>query len=201
MKKNRLLSLVITLCKILKGFYIMLLIVVTFLFIHFQIKPETYNRILLNSSVIESQVNLGTKGNSFFYSVDKFSKAKGKIPDDKDVFKVSKLRKSTLYIQYLRSIAFIVLIFLSIKEFQNIIESLKSIESFRKSNVVSFKRIAKYLFIVFALNFYVFIGFEEGSFTAINISYTILILAVLSLIMAEVFKEGNQLMEENRLTI
>lgn len=88
--------------------------------------------------------------------------------------------------------------FLCFKEFQNIIESL---ESFKKSNVLSLKKIAKYLLFIFIGNFYVFIGFEEGSFSAINISYSTLILAILSLILAEVFKEGNQLMEENRLTV
>lgn len=80
MKKNKLLTLVIELCKFLKGFYLLLLLVVTFLFIHFQVKPDSYNKILLNSRVIEYHVNLGSRGNAFFYSTSKFSENGGEIP-------------------------------------------------------------------------------------------------------------------------
>ncbi len=181
------------------------LIIVTFFFVHVQVRLDSYKDFQFDILGIKQaeggQLKISTAGNSTFYSVDKYSKFKGKIFNDEDVFTLDKIKVSSLYFLYFRTIAILILVFLCFKRFQNVIESLKSIESFKKSNVLYLKRLAFYLFLIFIVNLYVYIGFEEGSLTSISISVTPLLLALLSIILAEVFKEGNQLMEENKLTV
>jgi len=91
--------------------------------------------------------------------------------------------------------------FLITREFQNIVGSVKHFNTFKKDNVISFSRIGKYLLLFFLLTSYSVIEFQEGKNTETHISFIPLFFALLAFIMAEIFKEGNILMEENELTV
>lgn len=91
--------------------------------------------------------------------------------------------------------------FLCIKEFQKVIESVKEIKTFQERNVSSFRRIGKYLLISFILVSYSSFTFQQGGTSSFYISFELLIIALLAYIMAEIFKEGNKLSEENKLTV
>jgi hypothetical protein len=93
------------------------------------------------------------------------------------------------------------LILFTIKEFSTVIESVKSIETFHQKNILSFRKMHKYLFIIFILSSITIINAQEANFYSYSLQLTPLILSVAALVMAEIFKQGNQLLEESQLTI
>ena len=80
-------------------------------------------------------------------------------------------------------------------------ESVKSLKTFQTNNVISFRKIGKYIFIIFLLTSYTSIQFENGGQSQIQFSFTPLLFMLFAFIMAEIFKEGNKLKVENDLTI
>jgi hypothetical protein len=156
-------------------------------FIDFQIEPDSYKGISYKSS-------------DFHFS--KYSRWKiTDAGDDKDVYALGKISKMSLYINFLKLNAVLILIFLSVKEFQKVMKSVKSLKTFEKNNVISFRRIGKYLLFIFLLTSYIRVEFQQGGFSGIHISFTPLFLMLIAFIMAEIFKEGNLLKQENDLTI
>ena len=91
--------------------------------------------------------------------------------------------------------------FLSVKEFQKVLQSVMSIQTFQIINVQSFRRIGIYILVIFLLTSYDYIVFQQGGFSRVHFSFTLLPLMILAFIMAEIFKEGNLLKTENELTI
>ena len=94
------------------------------------------------------------------------------------------------------------------KEFQNIIQSVKRLGSFHLNNIISFRRIGKYSILYFILTLFYFgltfnnsLYFGQGGFSQTSISFTPLLFALISFILAEIFKEGNKLQQENELTV
>jgi len=205
MTKNKILTIAIFLCKFLKVIYILLFIGLTAIFIHVQVVPENYSDVYFKlndeKQADDSHFIISGVSNAIFTTTSKFSKYKGEMPKDRDVFKLDKLTKGSLYFLYLRYVILLFLIFLCFSEFIKILESVKTIEVFQKNNEASFKKIGKYLFLVSLFQFYMFFNFEEGFMQGFYISFLPLVLMLLSFVLAEVFKEGNRLMEENELTV
>ena len=106
-----------------------------------------------------------------------------------------------MYIVFIKYTAILVLVFLCVKEFQRVAESVKNIQTFKEGNVQSFIKLGKYLFILFLLYSFSFFNFEQGRLSIVSISFLPLVLMLLAFVMAEIFKEGNQLSEDNDLTI
>ena len=80
-------------------------------------------------------------------------------------------------------------------------QSVKNLKTFQKNNVYSFRKIDKYIFMIFLLSSYVKVRFQQGGVSATHINLTPLLFVLATFIMAEIFKEGNALEEENDLTI
>ena len=80
-------------------------------------------------------------------------------------------------------------------------QSVKSFKTFQKNNVYSFRKIGKYIFIIFLLSSYIKVRFQQGGISGTHINFTPLLLGLVAFIMAEIFKEGNELEVENNLTI
>ncbi|MBC7914584.1 MAG: DUF2975 domain-containing protein [Pyrinomonadaceae bacterium] len=112
-----------------------------------------------------------------------------------------KIYPFSLYLNYLQVSAMLILLYLSIMEFVNVITSVRAIETFKNSNIHSFRKIGKYQLLLFVLSSVTYVMFKQGSFFKISIGFTPLILMFAALIMAEIFKEGNKLQEENQLTV
>jgi hypothetical protein len=111
------------------------------------------------------------------------------------------LKTVSIYFFYLKSLGMLIVLFLCIKEFQKVMQSVKGIKTFGKDNVSSFRRIGKFLMVYAILASYTSIGFENGRFSGVSLPFTALFLVLLAFIMAEIFKEGVLLKEENDLTI
>lgn len=190
MKGANMLRFPVLLCKGLQILIVFAAISVTAIFIHLQIDPQYYARWdarllssngILTHSVFESW-NTGNSNDATFLSFDK-------------------IKTLSLYCNYLQIIAILFLMFITVQELLNIIRSVIQTETFRQRNILSFQRMQKYLFIIFILSSVTSIDAQQASFHSYSLQFTPLILSMTALIMAEIFKQGNQLLEENQLTI
>jgi len=197
MTKNRLLNISITICKLAKLIYIFSFILITFVFIHFQIDRDYYH-------TFDSRINTQTTETPSPFSLNRKTLNKwggNNSKNNNEVYTVENISTSSIYKTYLKYTLILILLFLCAKEFQNIIQSVKNFNTFRKNNVLSFRRLGKYLIIVYVLSSYSIIHFKDASISEFNFTFTPLIFILCSYILAEIFKEGNVLMEENNLTV
>ena len=194
MKKNTLLNIAIGICKFMRLFYFIIFLLLTGLFVHFQVSPSSYENLDIKTKLNDNGISLGST-TSYKMHVD------GKAPEDSDVFVLNKLKWSSLYFNYIKFTVLLLLIYLCVKEFQKVIDSVKEIKTFQKVNVSSFKKIGKYLLIISVLMGYSSLTFQGGGKSGFHISFTPLALSLLAYIMAEIFKEGNNLLEEYKLTV
>lgn len=189
MTKSTLLNIAITLSKIVKVVFVLLFISLTVIFVHLQIDRNFY-----------SSKNITINTNSENYSFA----AKWKVNTDEDynkIFTIKNIKTSSIYLMYFKYIGMLIALTLCIKEFQKVMESVRAAKTFGEGNVVSFRRIGKYILIYGILASYVSMSFENGGFRGINLPFTALFLMLFAFIMAEIFKEGNLLKEENDLTV
>ena len=198
MTKNKLLNIAIGICKFLKLIYILSFVLITIVFIHIQIDKEAYNDLKINQTDPQTTLSVG---------INKRYSDKWKNPYN-EVYVLGKLTTTTIYLIYFKFTCIFALLFLSIKEFQNIIQSVKRLDTFRLNNILSFRKIGKYLILYFVLTLLYFLltfentlYFGQGGFNQTSISFTPLLFALISFILAEIFKEGNKLQQENELTI
>lgn len=195
MTKNSLLNIGIGICKFFRIFSIIAFVILAILLVHYQINPSSYDDVELNTKMNNNNVI------SIEWSHSTVIKVNDEVSDNSNPFVLSKLKSSSLYFFFLKVSLVILFLFLSLKEFQKIIESVKEIKTFQERNVLSFRRIGKYMLIIFVLMSYSSFTFQQGKLSGLHISFELLILSLLSYIMAEVFKEGNNLSEENKLTV
>lgn len=195
MTKNKLLNVGIITCKLLRLFQIVVFVILVSIFVHFQISPSTYKDVDINTKINNSSSISFNKSSSYKIHID------GKAPGDSDIFRFINLKTRSLYFNFVKLSIILILSFLCVKEFQKVIESVKEIKTFQERNVSSFRRIGKYLLISFILVSYSSFTFQQGGTSSFYISFELLIIALLAYIMAEIFKEGNKLSEENKLTV
>jgi len=195
MTKNKLLNVGIITCKLLRLFQIVVFVILVSIFVHFQISPSTYKDVDINTKINNSSSISFNKSSSYKIHID------GKAPEDSDIFRFINLKTRSLYFNFVKLSIILILSFLCVKEFQKVIESVKEIKTFQERNVSSFRRIGKYLLISFILVSYSSFTFQQGGTSSFYISFELLIIALLAYIMAEIFKEGNKLSEENKLTV
>ena len=189
MKKNTLLKIAILLCKISKVFFILLFIGLTAVFVHLQLDRSFYS---------SKELDFRTKTGDYNYIY------KWKVDTDEDfdnIFKFDEIKTSSLYMGYFQLSVILLVLFLSTREFQKVITSVEKFKTFGVTNVASFRRIGKYILIYAILTSYTSVSFQHGGFKGVSISFTTLFLALVAFIMAEIFKEGMLLKEENDLTI
>ena len=195
MTKNTLLNIGINLCRFSRIAYIVAFIGLTGLFVHCQISPSSYESYNIN---VPSK---STDFNFYYYSTTKITELGSEAPKDEDVFTLDQLRYDSLYFNYIKISLILILSFISIKEFQKVIESVKEIKTFQKRNVSSFRKIGKYAAIIALLTSYSAYTFELGRISSFEISFSLFILSLTMFITSEIFKEGNQLFEDNKFTV
>lgn len=191
MKRNTLLHLASLSGRLLLIFNILFFLGMTFIFIHVQVSPESYAG--RKFSIIKPE---GT----IFY-VSKSENWGDASSLDGNLVSLDQLTTASLYFNYLQIGAILTFTFLSIKAFLSVIRSVHFTGTFRSSNVEAFRKIGLWLLFVCILS-----GFSSVSTDFMNqrtyyLRITPLLLTLLSFIMAEIFKEGTELSEENQLTI
>ena len=189
MTKNTLLNIAIILSEIIKIGFVFILITLTAFFVHLQIDKDYYNG---------KELQFNTK--EYHYSISKKWKVDNSM-DDKDVYTINNLNTGSLYLNYLKYAMALILAFISVREFQKVIKSVKHVETFGVKNVKSFKRIGVCLLVYSIIMSYSSMRFKLGGFSGFGLNVNLLILVLVAFIMAEIFKEGNSLKQENDLTI
>jgi len=187
MTKSTLLNIAIFICKVSLGFFIILFIGLTTIFVHIQVDKNFYKDKEVQFNV--SEFNYASVG-----------KSKTSNAEDSDVYTIGNILTSSLYFMYIKYSAMLVLFFLSFKEFKKIMLSVKKLSTFKNNNIVSFKRIGSFAFIYFLVSSFYFIQFEDGAYSGFTLSFAPLLIMLLSYIMAEIFKEENLLLKDNELT-
>jgi len=190
MTKNVLLNIAIVVCKIIRLLLVMAFIGVTTLFVHIQVDRDFYKE----KGVLKSNHK------NYNYSFSRTWKIDPKSVD-KDVYILGDIKTESLYFNYFKYSAILLVLFVSFKEFQKVMTSVKEVKTFREETIRSFRNIGKYIFIYVLLTSYNSMTFKLGGFSGTYISITPLIFVLLSFIMAEIFKEGMVLKQENDLTI
>jgi hypothetical protein len=121
--------------------------------------------------------------------------------DKTRTFMVSQLQPFSVYIIYIQMLAQLVLWILVVQEFLKVIQAVKLVQTFREQNVKSFQKIAAYLLWIFIISSFTFIAAGKTGHFSFDFSFTTLVLMLASYILAEIFKEGNRLYEEEQLTV
>ena len=97
------------------------------------------------------------------------------------------------------------MLFFIFREFGKIISSVKALQAFRTENIESFRRIGKYLLVIFLVSGVHFIGTQTAGTSSAKVGFDFdtmpLILMLVAYVLAEIFKEGNRLYEEEQLTV
>ncbi|MEL0651649.1 DUF2975 domain-containing protein [Algibacter sp. TI.3.09] len=189
MTKNRLLNISIVLCKFIKLGYIVFFIGLTFVFVHVQMDRDYYK---------DKEVTINSDSKDFFISSRSILKSE---ITNTNIYTLDNIKTFSLYLGYFQLSGILLVLFLSIKEFQKILKSVKKVKSFEEDNIKSFRRIGKFIFIYTLLTSFQVMNFNKGYFHGFGISLTPLFLILFAFIMGEIFKEGYALKQENDLTI
>ena len=195
MTKNTLLNIAILVLRLLKSILIIATIVLTGLLVYAQIDKETFadKEIVLSANPSLTRVS---------YIVSTVWKEDTKDAKyDLKPYTFGKLNTISLYINYFKGLIVAVLMFFILRAFERIMLSVKTLETFSRNNVKLFRHIAIYVVFVIILTSYTVLRFETGDQTISHISLTQVIYTLLAFIMAEIFKEGGVLKQENDLTI
>lgn len=185
MERNNLLKGAIFICKGMQTLLIFIFCILTLLFIHIQVDSTFYKDKIVN--IDKSEIN--------------YNSSREIILKDNPILTLDQMTTSSLYITYIRYSAMLALFFLSVGEFKKIMKSVQSINTFRIDNVKSFRRIGQYAIIYFFVSSFYSYEFNEIGYTGFRVSFAPFILALFAFIMAEIFKEGNLLLEDKELTI
>jgi len=175
---NKILNLALAISQVMRSFLIFILVVVVIMGI-----------VLIVDT--EALPFLSYQGGSFSFSNNEAQNGAGEVRPERwfMVFAFLKL-------------AFTILCsILILNEALKIIQSIRSLDTFKKENIIAFRRMASLFFVLFVLH--IFYLKENGDALAFTFSLPLdyLFAVIGCFILAEIFKEGNRLMEENELTI
>ena len=114
---------------------------------------------------------------------------------------IEKLTLFSHYLIYFRILLIFVLSIMTTFEFLKVIKSVRSISIFRRTNVSSLQNMGKYMFGYLLISGFNIAYFTYSYFYEFTVDFVLLAIIALIFILAEVFKEGNRLQEENQLTV
>lgn len=186
MKKNRLLDVTMLICNFLCLLLVIAFSFITFLVIYWHVNPDYFGSFKSNSL----QSTFG------FTLTESWTTA-----SHKDPLAYKNIMPASLYFSYIHLSSIIILTFLALMKFNTIMKSVRLVQTFQKQNVKSFRMIGKYLLLIFLLSSFSIVVFEQGLFYGFVLNFTPLALMCVAFIMAEIFEEGNSLLEDNQLTV
>lgn len=189
MNKNTLLNIANFLCQFYKVIIGIAIIITTTIFIHFQFDRDSYEEWKIEQPESDSPIRYET------------TKVVGSSPIGDQKLKLSNWRIGSLYFSYLKFIAILILNYLIISQFGRVLKSVRTLETFHQTNVEAFRKIGYYSLVIAGLSTFNYWAFGDYVKSSFSISVNTLLLSLLAFILAEIFKEGNNLMEENQLTI
>ena len=194
MTKNTLLNIAISVSRLLKIILVIAAIGLIGLFVYSQIDKETF-----------ADKEIVLTANPSIMRISNIYTTVWKLDTDADYdqkpYTFGKLKIVSLYLNFFKGVIIAILMFVILRAFEKIMLSVKTLKTFSKSNVKLFRHIGIAIILVTALTSYTVLRFENGDQTIVHVSLTPVIYTLLAFIMAEIFKEGDILREENDLTI
>lgn len=166
------------------------LLAATAFFVHLLSNPANYR---------EWSVIPLLKSTLFSYRV--VERWNGSGASDVSLFLFSNISKTSICINYLQFLLQVVLFFVVLGEFSKVIRSVMNIETFHMKNVTSFRKISKYLLAICLLSSITIIDFKDASLREFSPSFSLLCYSIIAYIFSMVFYQGNQLYEEEKLTV
>ncbi|MCM4160538.1 DUF2975 domain-containing protein [Antarcticibacterium flavum] len=189
MNRNSLLNIANFFCQLFKVIIGITIIMITAVFIHSQFEPDFYSEWKVNKPEVDSIVFIKTETST------------GQIPAHEEDLRFTDWKLASLYFNYLKFAGILFLIYLSISQFQKVLQSVRKLETFHQANVDAFKNIGYYCLLITAFSIFNYWEFGNHATTSFSVSLDILLVALIAFILAEIFKEGNNLMEENKFTV
>lgn len=92
-------------------------------------------------------------------------------------------------------------LFLILQTTLKIIRSIGNLDTFRSENVKSFRKMGNLFLVWFALAIPTITGLGGKVSFTMGLSFNYAVWALICFVLAEIFSEGNKLMEDNKLTI
>ena len=105
------------------------------------------------------------------------------------------------YFLVIRALTIVGVLFLILKTAHKIISSIEHLETFRSANVASFRRMGNLFLIWFLLAIPTIKLFNGSVSISVGLYFNYAVWALICFVLAEIFSEGNKLMEDNKLTI
>ena len=109
--------------------------------------------------------------------------------------------KGLFYTFWARTLLVLGVLYLILRTILRILNSINSLETFRKENVKSFRKIGKLFMVWFVLAIPTIRSINEEPSLSVGFYLGYVVCALICFVLAEIFSEGNKLMEDNKLTI
>lgn len=190
MDKNKIILIAQGLCRFVQGFLIFMGVLFTVVLVHWHFSPESYALVELP----------GGSKSGFYGQGFRIISVSYKAANPNAVI-LSQVSAGMLYWLYLRTLVIMTLTFFMFRSVRRILGSIKSLKTFCQDNIIAFQRIGKYalgIFVLTSFNLWIVPGDSDVN---LNLALGPLLVGIFSLVMAEVFKEGNQLIEDRNLMI
>ncbi|WP_375436567.1 DUF2975 domain-containing protein [uncultured Hymenobacter sp.] len=205
MKKNPLLYLALVSSRIGGGLLCLALLFVIGCFVHWHLDPAYYKSVQISVeggsiSLYEGET-LHSKSVSGRDIVSSGNKAALSTASCGKRFYVNELASVSVYTSFLQVVLSIILSGLMIREIIKILKSVREERIFTASNVNSFRLLGWLCLAMSALNSIRIMATAQNSTVSFNPGFSLLLFMVAAFIMAEIFKEGYRLSEQDRLTI
>ncbi|TRO64458.1 DUF2975 domain-containing protein [Christiangramia sabulilitoris] len=189
MNRNSLLNIANFLCQFFKIIIGVSIIIIAAFFAHFQFERDSYADLKIEEPTNNSIIRFESESIA------------GKEPLDFQSLRLSDWKTGSLYFTFFKVTMIMTLTYLSLNQFEKVLKSVKDLKTFHQTNVNSLRRIGYYCLLITGLSIFNYWEFGVYAKSSISISLDVLLITLLAFILAEVFKEGNNLLEENQLTI
>lgn len=188
MERNKALKQATWVCKAFRFLIPVAILAGTIVLIHWHFDPGFYANVKV------------TEAGNIYWRGPKAGEAK--FPGE---LSLSEFLPFTIYVLYLQGVVRFIVLFLIVSALERVIRSVKSLETFRTENSSLFRQIGKYFLFLFWISAFRFEARGDLSNMHTDITFdadlTPLILMLAAYVLAEIFKEGNKLYEEEQLTV
>jgi len=196
MKKNSLLNIALFLLKIGQILCIVSFVLLLGTLTYAKLTPEVARKVQIHYESKDIHFNLSDSDNDTVITPEK-----DKTITPSKYVSLDQLTTGIILLLSLQRSILLLLLYLGLKAFRKVISSVKNINTFQQENVNAFRKIGKYAFFYFFIGSYSYYGTMELSQRSAHLDLSPIIITLLAYILAEIFKEGNKLVKENKLTI
>lgn len=189
MKRNKVIESARVLNRIVRWLCYVFFVLFTGIIIHWHISPESYSALEVTDAFKAG------------YGINDLQWRLGQSEPDRNTLYLSTLPSPMVYWLYLRALLCFFITLRIIRETDHILRSIASLKTFYDQNQHHFRKIARWAFIAFLLSCFNFSYLDSNFQLDLKLVFTPLLLSIGSLVMAEIFSEGKELSEDQRMIV